>query len=83
MSTVVKCECCGVEGHRPLGYRAPEGWFYLESSDSEGGMLSSTLIIYVCSYSCSETVWERGPGPRWTAEEMGVNPEDSSGVDRS
>ena len=49
---------------------APEGWFYMEAKDDEDP--EATIIVLACSEACKNAMWKVGPGPRFTAEEMGV-----------
>jgi hypothetical protein len=46
---------------------APEGWFFIETTIEDE---NDTLFVYACSEECKAGVWKKGPGVRWSAEEV-------------
>lgn len=52
-------------------YPAPKDWFFLEAKDDEAPDPDKTTIyVYACSEECCVKLWQKGPGNRWTAEEV-------------
>jgi len=52
---------------RPRLHPAPEGWSFIEATIEDE---NDTLFVYACSEECKAGVWKKGPGERWTAEEV-------------
>ena len=47
---------------------APKDWFYMEAKDEDDP--SNVIIVLACSKECALALFSKGPGPRWTAEEL-------------
>lgn len=60
MSDEATCENCDKVGRRIRGTFAPAGWLFLEAKIDEED--EDTLIIWVCSRKCADTLWRTGPG---------------------
>ena len=74
MSDDVKCDFCGKRERRTRMHPAPPDWFYLEAKDDEDSKPEETVIIvYACSQECALSLWKKGPGPRWPAEQMSLD----------
>lgn len=67
-SDIVRCDGnCNSYGRRREGFMVPDGWFYIESkvAHSSKGVVH---VVYACSESCRDSMWQRGPGPRCVNE---------------
>jgi hypothetical protein len=68
MSDDARCEFCKKDGRRPRMHPCPKDWFYMEAVDDDNP--KDVIIITVCSKECALALFQRGPGPRWTYEEL-------------
>jgi len=68
MSDDATCEFCGKCGRRPRMHPAPKDWLYMEAKDDSDP--KNVIIIHACSKECALALFQKGPGPRWTYEEL-------------
>jgi hypothetical protein len=58
---IVKCDGCGEPGRRRAGHPCPDHWFFIESkvAGSKRGVIH---IVWACSETCRDKLWQFGPG---------------------
>lgn len=60
---IVKCDGCGVLAKRRPGHPCPDFWFYIESINRTFSK-KTVYVVWACSETCKEMMWNRGPGPK-------------------
>ncbi len=68
MSSGIRCEVCGKQGHRRTGRLGPDGWFTGESRMSDEGShdegpedpTQELIVVSVCSKECANNFWKPG-----------------------
>lgn len=65
---VAKCDGCSERAKKRAGRPCPDHWFYLESVRQSD---CHVYIVWACSETCRDKLWQRGPGPVNLDEEGG------------
>jgi len=66
----VHCEVCRKPGVRAFMHPAPPDWFFIVTLIEKDEPEIGEMVVFACSETCARNVWKKGPGEKFSLEEM-------------